>query len=142
MRNLLLTRGWRSARLVPVKPMEVVFRDSSLDRLEVDAKFDAGFSRAVVKAFRKRMQYIRGAADERAFYEMKSLHFEKLKGDRKEQHSMKLNDQWRLIVKLEKKSEKTVVEILTRISTLVSILLTIGWPRTPLLMRVGKHSRR
>ena len=59
------------------------------------------------------VQYIRGAADERAFYEMKSLHFEKLKGDRKEQHSMKLNDQWRLIVKLEKKSEKTVVEILS-----------------------------
>ena len=32
--------------------------------------------------------------------------------------------------------------ILTRIPTLVSILLTIGWPRTPLFMRVGKHSRR
>ncbi len=31
---------------------------------------------------------------------------------------------------------------LTRIPTLVSILLTIGWPRTPLFMRVGKHSRR
>jgi glucose dehydrogenase len=30
----------------------------------------------------------------------------------------------------------------TRISTLVSVLLTIGWPRTPLFMRVGKHSRR
>ena len=29
-----------------------------------------------------------------------------------------------------------------RISTLVSVLLTIGWPRTPLLMRVEKHSRR
>ena len=32
--------------------------------------------------------------------------------------------------------------VLTRIPTLVSILLTIGWPRTPLFMRVGKHSRR
>ena len=31
---------------------------------------------------------------------------------------------------------------LARIPTLVSILLTIGWPRTPLFMRVGKHSRR
>jgi len=31
---------------------------------------------------------------------------------------------------------------LTRISTLVSVLLTIGWPRTPLFMLVGKHSRR
>ncbi len=32
--------------------------------------------------------------------------------------------------------------VLARIPTLVSILLTIGWPRTPLFMRVGKHSRR
>ena len=93
--------------------MEVVFRDSSLDRLEVDAKFDAGLPRAVVRAFRKRVQYIRDADDERAFYAMKSLHFEKLKGDRKGQHSVKLNDQWRLIVKLQKKSKKTVVELLS-----------------------------
>ncbi len=85
--------------------MEVVFRDSSLDRLEVDAKFDAGLPRAVVRAFRKRVQYIRDADDERAFYAMKSLHFEKLKGDRKGHHSVKLNDQWRLIVKLQKKSK-------------------------------------
>ena len=33
-------------------------------------------------------------------------------------------------------------DISARIPTLVSILLTIGWPRTPLFMRVGKHSRR
>ena len=33
-------------------------------------------------------------------------------------------------------------DVLARIPTLVSILLTIGWPRTPLFMRVGKHSRR
>lgn len=93
--------------------MEVSFRDSSLDRLEVDAKFDAGFSHAVVKAFRKRMQQIRAADDERAFYAMKSLHFEKLKGGRKGQHSMRLNDQWRLILKLKKEgAEKTVVELL------------------------------
>ena len=32
--------------------------------------------------------------------------------------------------------------VYTRISTLVSVVLTIGWPRTPLFMRVGKHSRR
>ncbi len=94
--------------------MEVVFCDSSLDRLEVDAKFDAGLPRAVVKAFRKRMQHIRSAEDERAFYSMKSLHFEKLKGDRKGQHSMKLNDQWRLILRLDKETKKeTVVEILS-----------------------------
>ncbi len=57
------------------------------------------------------MQYIRSADDERAFYNMKSLHFEKLKGDRKGQYSMRLNDQWRLILELHKKSKKTVVEL-------------------------------
>ena len=36
----------------------------------------------------------------------------------------------------------TFRKLLARIPTLVSILLTIGWPRTPLFMRVGKHSRR
>ena len=38
--------------------------------------------------------------------------------------------------------ENLLERVLARIPTLVSILLTIGWPRTPLFMRVGKHSRR
>jgi len=38
--------------------------------------------------------------------------------------------------------ERRFGDDLVRISTLVSVLLTIGWPRTPLFMRVGKHSRR
>ena len=40
------------------------------------------------------------ASDERNFYALKSLHFEKLKGDRSHLCSMKLNDQWRLILEL------------------------------------------
>ena len=47
------------------------------------------------------MQMIRAASDERTFYELKSLHFEKLKGDRSHQHSMRLNKQWRFIVEFE-----------------------------------------
>jgi toxin HigB-1 len=80
--------------------MEVRFRGKDLDRLEVDPKFDGGYAQAVVKAFRKRMQVIRAAEDERAFYALKSLHFEQLKGERAKQHSMRLNDQWRLILEL------------------------------------------
>jgi proteic killer suppression protein len=80
--------------------MDVEFRDAPLDRLETDASFSAGFSGAIVKAYRKRMQLIRAAPDERNFYALKSLHFEKLKGDRSHQCSMKLNDQWRLILEL------------------------------------------
>lgn len=78
--------------------MEVVFNDRKLGRLETDADFKAGFAGAVVSAYRKRLQFIRDAADERDFYAFRSLRFEKLKGDRKGQFSMRLNDQWRLIL--------------------------------------------
>ncbi len=91
--------------------MEVDFEDASLQRLEADASFTGGFDAAIVKAFRKRMQFIRAAVDERAFYVMKSLHYEKLKGDRDGQSSMRLNDQWRLILRIERVAEKHVVII-------------------------------
>lgn len=81
--------------------MDVKFEDSSLRQLEADAMYTAGFEAAIVKAFRKRMQLIRASADERAFYAMKSLHYEKLKGNREGQYSMRLNDQWRLILRVE-----------------------------------------
>ncbi len=48
------------------------------------------------------MQAIRAAEDERVFYALKSLHFEKLKGDREHQHSVRLNDQGRLILEFER----------------------------------------
>ncbi len=81
--------------------MEVRFGDKVLDRLETDPKFDGGYPQEVVKMFRKRMQAIRAAEDERAFYALKSLHFERLKGARSNQHSMRLNDQWRLVMEIE-----------------------------------------
>ena len=81
--------------------MEVEHENPDLERLESDPTFTGGWEPAIVKAFRKRMQQIWSAIDERDFYALKSLHFEKLKGNRRHQRSMKLNDQWRLIVKLK-----------------------------------------
>ena len=92
--------------------MEIAFADESLDRLETDPAYTAGFGQAVVKAYRKRVQQIRAATDERTFYGLKSLHFEKLKGDREGQHSMRLNDQWRLIVELRGSAPVKVVCII------------------------------
>ena len=81
--------------------MDVVFKDDDLDRLEIDPTFDADFPLNIVKAFRKRMQQIRSFKDERDFYNLRSLRFEKLKGTRRHQHSIRLNDQWRLILEFE-----------------------------------------
>jgi proteic killer suppression protein len=90
--------------------MDVAFKDPDLDRLETDAAFSAGFSDAIVKAYRKAMAHIRAASDERTLYARRSFHFEKLKGDRTGQYSMRLNDQWRLILTMEgEEPPKTIV---------------------------------
>lgn len=91
--------------------MEADFDDDSLRRLEQDRDFTGGYDAAIVKAFRKRMQFIRSARDERDFYGMRSLNFEKLKGDRQGQYSMRLNLQWRLILRFEQKEGGKVVVV-------------------------------
>ena len=91
--------------------MDVSFKDQSLDRLETDASYSAGFGNAVVKAYRKRMQQIRAATDERTFYASRALNFEKLKGPREGQYSMRLNDQWRLIVELRGEAPRKTVHV-------------------------------
>jgi toxin HigB-1 len=90
---------------------EVGFKHESLAKLERDADYNAGHSEGIVKAFRKRMQQIRAANDERDFLALKSLNFEKLRGGRSGQYSMRLNDQWRLILEFQAtgKGKKIIV---------------------------------
>jgi proteic killer suppression protein len=92
--------------------MEVEFADAELDRLEVDRRFDAGLPAEVVTAYRRRMQQIRAAPDERTMYALASLHFEKLKGNRAGQRSIRLNKQWRLILALKGEAPSKVVVII------------------------------
>lgn len=78
--------------------MEVIFKDAELDKLETDPAFTGDWSPGIVKSYRKKMQTIRAATDERDIRNMKSLHFEKLQPPRSHQHSIRLNEQWRLIL--------------------------------------------
>ena len=91
--------------------MEVDFADENLDRLETDIQFSAGFDASAIKGFRKVMQLIRAATDERDFYAMKSLHFEKLEGNRSHERSMRVTKKWRLIVELIGEAPNKVVKI-------------------------------
>lgn len=87
------------------------FKDENLDRLETDVRFSGGHSQAIVSAYRKRMQLIRASPDERDFYALRSLRFEKLKGERSHQYSMRLNQQWRLILEFDKEAVPVIVLI-------------------------------
>jgi toxin HigB-1 len=76
--------------------------DRTLARIDADPDFNGGYSVALVRAFRRRMALIRAARDETDFYALKSLHFEKLSGKRAHERSMRLNDQFRLILEVVK----------------------------------------
>lgn len=89
--------------------MEIEFKSRDLDRLETDSSFTAGFTVDVVRAFRKRIQAIRAANDERDLYAVRGNRFEKLKGARAHQYSLRLNDQWRLIVQIKNAEPKNII---------------------------------
>ena len=93
--------------------MNVEFADDDLDRLETDPTFTMGLPEGLVRAYRMRLQFIRSAADERDFYALKSLHFEKLKGKRSHQRSIRLNKQFRLVLELETSGGSKRVKIVS-----------------------------
>ena len=92
--------------------MIIEFGDDRLDALETDPRHTGEFSQGVVKAYRRRIAQIRAARDERDLYGIKSLHFERLIGTRQGQHSIRLNDQYRLILEIEGRSVGKTVRII------------------------------
>ena len=91
--------------------MEVRHDDPTLEQVEFDRSFTAGLAPGIVKAFRKTMQSIRAAVDERDIRERRAARLEKLSGKRSHQHSVRLNDQYRLIVALEGTAPNKIVVI-------------------------------
>ncbi len=79
--------------------MRVVFEDDDLRRLAEDPDFQPKrWSRDVVRAYRKKVQLLDAARDERDLRRMKSLRLEKLEGDRAGTSSIRLNGQYRLVL--------------------------------------------
>ena len=81
--------------------MRYSFKTKKLAALFEHEKDAHKYPPEVVDAFFAAMTSIEAAKDIRDLYALKSLHFEKLKGKQKEFRSIRLNDQWRLTMKLE-----------------------------------------
>ncbi|MCK4787879.1 MAG: type II toxin-antitoxin system RelE/ParE family toxin [Desulfobacteraceae bacterium] len=92
--------------------MDIRFRDSKLDRLAFDETYVGKWSPALVRAYRKRVNQIRQASNQQVLYAFRSLRLEKLKGKMQGKYSMRINDQFRLIVRFAKKNGKDTVIII------------------------------
>ena len=85
--------------------MRFRFKSKKLKALYTEERGAHKYPPGAVDAFFRVMSTIAAALDERDLYALKGLRYEKLKGGRREQHSIRLNDQFRLIVEREKDSQ-------------------------------------
>jgi proteic killer suppression protein len=81
--------------------MQFRFANDKLQQLYYHETEAWNYPPEVVKAFFRVMSVIDAVTDERELYSFKSRRFEKLVGDRAGQYSLRLNDQWRLIIEIE-----------------------------------------
>lgn len=93
--------------------MDIEFCNDVLDRLEIEEGFTGGYPSEIVRAYRRKLQAIRAADDERDLYAFTSWRFKKLRGERSHQRSIRLNDQWRLVVEIKQASPKNIIVIVS-----------------------------
>ena len=90
--------------------MRFTFRDNKLRKLYESEHGAKRWPPELVKLFFQVMGVIASASDLNDIRSFKSLRLEKLKGNRQHQHSLRLNDRWRLIIEID--SSGTAVSIL------------------------------
>ena len=92
--------------------MEIEYADATLALIETD---NAGATRlpvAVIRAARRKLTALRAATDDRTLRNWKSLHYEKLKGDREGQRSIRVNAKYRIVFELDNEAEPQKATIL------------------------------
>jgi toxin HigB-1 len=93
--------------------MDVIFAYPGLALIETDEAGKTKLPVAVIKSARRKLTVLRAAPDDRSLRNWKSLHYEKLKGDREGLRSLRLNDQFRMVFVLDEgaKPQATVTII-------------------------------
>ena len=89
--------------------MKILFADQQLALIETDQAGCTQLSVGIIKSARRKLVVLRAAIDEQSLRNWKSLHYEKLKGDRDGQRSIRLNDQYRMIFKHEETQPGTLI---------------------------------
>lgn len=93
--------------------MKVKFHDEHLEMLaEKNSKGKSKYPDEVITAFRKKLFFVKGAANTQDLRAMSSLHFEKLVEKRYlGMHSIRLNKSYRLIFSIDKEDNLEVMII-------------------------------
>lgn len=92
--------------------MRFQFKTIELEKLYLTVENAYKYPPEVVTAFLRVMAKIMTATDTRDLHAFKSLRYEKLKGNRQSQYSLRLNKQWRLIFEMHRDEHGTCLLII------------------------------
>jgi toxin HigB-1 len=92
--------------------VDIGFKDAKLERTFVEGRDVARLGSDVFRAFVQKVQILADVGSEGDLYAIKSLHFEKLFGNREGQRSIRLNKRFRLIFSIHKATAGSVVWII------------------------------
>lgn len=92
--------------------MEIEFADPDLELIETNGAGATRLPVAVIKSVRRKLTVLRAAPDDRTMRNWKNLHYEKLKGDREGQRSIRINRQCRMVFTLDSETEPQTITVL------------------------------
>jgi proteic killer suppression protein len=92
--------------------MRIVFA-AELALIETDEAGASQLPVSVIKSARRKLTVLRAATDDRSLRNWKSLRYEKLKGNREGQRSIRINDQYRMVFRLDDGTAPPTITILS-----------------------------
>ncbi len=92
--------------------MEIEFADPALGLVETDKAGATRLPVAVISSVRRKLTVLRAAPDDRTLRNWKSLHYEKLSGDRAGLRSIRINKQYRLVFVLDSEADPQHITVL------------------------------
>lgn len=92
--------------------MKIEFADPALAKIETDEAGETRLPVAVIKSARRKLTVLRAAIDDRTLRNWKSLHYEKLKGDREGERSIRINKQYRMVFTLDSETDPQTIMVL------------------------------
>lgn len=98
--------------LLYIVNMIVIFLNKEHYKIETEDAPQLRLPLNVIKATRKKLTLLKAAPDERTLRNWKSLHYEKLKGERKNERSIKINDQWRMVFTLDNNTNPPTISVI------------------------------
>lgn len=81
--------------------MEIKFENKKFEKVETEFAHETKLPPDVIKSAQKKLQFLRATKDEKTLMNWKSLHYKTLSGNKKGLRSIRLNDKWRMIFKIE-----------------------------------------